>query len=119
MGTQTTQPAQLPNPAPQPRTLGAQTQALLAATLIAEAFPQMTEAYLTFHPSFPNEVSIQAGSLAEVEAWRVALGADPSVVESRSVGRDLELFFEVPKFGAQVRVYAIQQVAAAVKVVAA
>ncbi|MFI5687831.1 hypothetical protein [Streptomyces sp. NPDC051636] len=119
MATETTQLAPLARIEPTPRTLGTQAQALLAATLLAEAFPQFAGAYLTFHPHFPNEVSVQAASLAEVETWREALGADPEAVRSQSIGRDVELFFEVPKFGALVRVYAIQQVAAQPEQVAA
>lgn len=101
------------------RTLGTQAQALLAATLLAEAFPQLAGAYLTFSQHYPNQVNVQARSLDEVEAWREVLGADPEAVESRSIGGDLELFFEAPKFGASVRVYAMELVAAAVEQVAA
>ncbi|MHB9857690.1 hypothetical protein [Streptomyces sp. YIM S03343] len=119
MTQQITRPIQLPDIEPAPRTLGTQAQALLAATLLAEAFPQMAGVNLTFSRSYPGEVSIHAGSLVEVEAWRVALGADPSAVDSRWIGRDLELFFEVPKFGALVRVFAMDVVASGTSGVAA
>ena len=112
MTQQATEPTRLTSSQPAPRTLGSQVQALLAATLLAEAFPEFTGAYLTFSKHYPGQVNIQAGSLVEVEAWREALGADPSTVCSRKIGRDVELFFETPKFGASVRVYAIELVAA-------
>ncbi|RMB85589.1 hypothetical protein [Streptomyces shenzhenensis] len=93
---------------------GGQLVAFRAVTQLAQHFPQFEGAYVTFSRHYPNEVSIQACSFAELEAWREALGAGSSLVHSRSIGADVELYFEAPAFGASIRVYAMDLLASAV-----